>query len=59
MSLMIMKYAILKIIRGSIPEETTQKYLAQIADHFAKNEKDEQVSFLEILFQCSVRAKKT
>ena len=40
MSLMIIKHALPKTIRGSIPEEeNAQKYLAQVANRFAKNEK--------------------
>ena len=42
MSLMIMKHAILETIRRLIlEEENAQKYLAQVVDHFAKNEKAE------------------
>ena len=42
MSLMILKHAIPETIRGSIlEEENAQKYLAQVANHFAKNEKAE------------------
>ena len=42
MNLMIIKYVILETIRGSIhKEENAQKYLAQVTNCFAKNEKAE------------------
>ena len=42
MNHMIMKYVIPETVKGSIPkEENAQKYLAQVTDHFAKNEKAE------------------
>ena len=47
MSLMIMKHAIPETIRGSIPqEENTQKYIAQVADRFAKTKKVEASTIL-------------
>ena len=47
MSLMIMNHTIPETIRGSIPEEeNAQKYLAQVAYHFAKNEKAETSTIL-------------
>ena len=60
MSPMIMKHTIMEPIRGSIPEEkNAQKYLAQVADHFAKTKRLKQVPFLVILFKCDIRAKET
>ena len=46
-SLMIVKYTIPKTIRGSISKkENAQRYLAQVVDCFAKNEKDEASTIL-------------
>ena len=47
MNLMIIKHATPKTIRGSIFEkENAQKYLVQVTDHFAKNEKAEASTIL-------------
>ena len=58
MSLMIIKHALLKTIRGSIPEEeNAQKYLAQVTDHFAKNEKAEASTILGNLVSMRYKSK--
>ena len=58
--LMIMKRVILEIMRSSIPkEDNAQKYLTQVANHFAKTKKLKQVPFLVTLFQSGIRAKRT
>ena len=47
-----MKHAIPETIRGSIlEEENAQKYLAQVMNHFAKNEKAEASTVLTNLVQ--------
>ena len=47
MSIMIMKHAIQETIRSLISEEeNAQKYLAQVADNFAKNKKVEASTIL-------------
>ena len=58
MSLMIIKHAILEIIKGSIPEEhNAQKYLTQVADCFAKNEKFEASTILGNLVSMRYKGK--